>query len=221
MAADRAAADRPLENTPLRVRIADRLRAAIVDGNLKPGQPLTETSLAAQFRVSRAPLREAMRILGEEGLLETVPYKGTTVRRLTRRDVEELYSLRQQLEAFAIQRIHQGGGALKREPLDALCAEMESAARAGDWPRLNAADAAFHRALVELADHRLLASIWSTLALRMQQLIALRNEANRDPFEVAGNHPPIVDAIDRGDIDSALVLLSRHIQSAADLELPE
>ncbi|MGV2434584.1 MAG UNVERIFIED_CONTAM: GntR family transcriptional regulator [Anaerolineae bacterium] len=63
----------------LRERILDALRSAILSGELKPGQALVETDLAAQLGVSRAPLREAIQILNTEGLVTVVPYHGTTV----------------------------------------------------------------------------------------------------------------------------------------------
>ena len=94
-----------ITNKPLREQVLDALRDAIVHGELKPGQPIVENDLAAQLGISRAPIREALQILNSEGLLETIPYHGTTVRALTRCDIEELYSLRSVLEAFAVSRI--------------------------------------------------------------------------------------------------------------------
>ena len=72
-----------ITNKPLREQVLDALRDAIIQGEFKPGQPLVETELAAQLGVSRAPIREALQVLNSEGLLETIPYHGTTVRRLT------------------------------------------------------------------------------------------------------------------------------------------
>src|SRR5690242_3570765 len=94
-----------IENRSLRDRVLDALREAIITGEFKPGQQLIETELATSLGVSRAPLREALQILSTEGLAETVPYHGTTVRRLTKTDIEELYSLRSVLETFAILRM--------------------------------------------------------------------------------------------------------------------
>jgi DNA-binding GntR family transcriptional regulator len=93
-----------ISNVPLRQKIVDVLRDAILSGELKPGQALVETTLASQLGVSRAPLREALRTLGKDGLVETVPYRGTTVKTLSRKDVEEIYSLRGLHEAFAAER---------------------------------------------------------------------------------------------------------------------
>ena len=77
----------PIEQTPLRVQIADRLRRAIVTAKLRPGTVLVETALAEQMNVSRAPVREAIAILENDGLVETVAYKGKRVKPLTVREV--------------------------------------------------------------------------------------------------------------------------------------
>lgn len=208
-----------IANPPLRSRVADRLREAILRGELRPGQTLTEVALSQQFQVSRAPVREAFRSLSEEGLLETVPYKGTRVRALSRTDIEETYSLRGQLEAFAITRIVSRAGTVDVAELGRLCDLMRELAAAGDLAGLDEADERFHRAIIELADHALLLSVWSTLALRVRQIMALRNRQNQNPMEVALNHPPIVEALKRKDLDAALTHIARHVASAADLSL--
>ena len=92
----------PIEQTPLRVQIADRLRRAIITAKLRPGTVLVETALADQMNVSRAPVREAIAILENDGLVETVAYKGKRVKPLTVREVEETWSLRQTFEVMAI-----------------------------------------------------------------------------------------------------------------------
>lgn len=208
-----------IANPPLRSRVADRLRDAILRGELRPGQTLTEVAVAQQLQVSRAPVREAFRSLSEEGLLETVPYKGTRVRALSRTDIEETYSLRGQLEAFAITRTVERGDRVDFAELERLCGQMQNLAAAGDLAGLNEADERFHKTIIELADHALLLSVWSTLALRVRQIMALRNRQNDNLAEVALNHPPIVTALKAGDLDGALSHIARHVASAADLSL--
>lgn len=208
-----------IPNLPLRSRIAEVLREAILRGELRPGQTLTEVALAQQLQVSRAPVREAFRSLSEEGLLETVPYKGTRVRALSRTDIEETYSLRGQLEAFAITRIVNRAGSVDFTGLEHICETMQDLAAAGDLAGLNETDERFHKTIIELADHALLLSVWSTLALRVRQIMALRNRQNDNPMEVALNHPPIVKALKAKNLDAAVTYIERHVASAADLSL--
>jgi len=208
-----------IANLPLRSRVAELLREAILCGDLRPGQTLTEASLAQQLQVSRAPVREAFRSLAKEGLLESVPYKGTRVRPLSRTDIEETYSLRGQLEAFAAARIVSRSDVIDFAPLEDICATMQQLAAEGDVSSLNREDERFHKTLIELADHALLMSVWTTLALRVRQIMALRNQQNQNPMEVALNHPPIVAALKARDLGAALEHLERHVASAADLSL--
>ena len=206
-----------ISNVPLRQKIAQVLREAILSGELKPGTALIETTLANQLGVSRAPLREALRSLSKDGLIETVPYRGTTVKTLSPKDVEEIYSLRGLHETFAIQRIIEHGRSSDLTKLEQICKNMQEAAKAEDFKTLNQEDDTFHRHLILLAEHDMLTAIWDQLALRVRQLMALRNSLNLNLMEVAMNHPPIVDAIAKKDLVKATQLTHKHVASAKDL----
>tara|TARA_B110000240_G_C13383070_1_gene403401 strand:+ start:221 stop:925 length:705 start_codon:yes stop_codon:yes gene_type:complete len=203
----------PIENVPLRVQVASRLRKAILSGRMLPGAALVETALAEKMNVSRAPIREAIQILENDGLVETIAYKGKRVKPLTAREVAETYSLREVFEVMAVRLILENGA-----PLDTLrthCDEMTAAAEADNFEALVVADEAFHHALIRLADHNLLLTSWKNLYLRIHQIMALRNRDERNLTEVAGNHPPIVQALADGDADRAINLISEHTRILA------
>ena len=203
----------PIENVPLRVKVAGQLRAAILSGRLPPGTGLVETALAAQMNVSRAPIREAIQILENDGLVETIAYKGKRVKPLTAREVAETYSLREVFEVMAARRILAAGTPV--DPLRVHCATMTAAAEAGDFEALTAADEAFHHTLIALADHDLLLASWKSLYLRIHQIMALRNRDGDNLAEVAGNHPPIVDALEAGEAERAIGLIAEHTRILA------
>lgn len=206
----------PIEQTPLRTQIADMLRGAIITGKLRPGTVLVETALAEQMNVSRAPIREAIQILENDGLVETVAYKGKRVKPLTAREVSETYSLRTVFEVMAVRRILE-----QKAPLDALwshCHAMDAAAAAGDGEALTDADEEFHKTLIALSDHDLLRASWNSLYLRIHQIMALRNTTQPNLADIAGNHPPIVRALEAGDVDEAVRLISEHTRSLADFD---
>lgn len=203
----------PIENVPLRVQVASRLRKAILSGRMLPGAALVETALAEKMNVSRAPIREAIQILENDGLVETIAYKGKRVKPLTAREVAETYSLREVFEVMAVRLILENGA-----PLDTLrthCDEMTAAAEADNFEALVVADEAFHHALIRLADHNLLLTSWKNLYLRIHQIMALRNRDERNLTEVAGNHLPIVQALADGDADRAINLISEHTRILA------
>jgi DNA-binding GntR family transcriptional regulator len=206
----------PIEQTPLRIQIADMLRTAIITGKVRPGTVLVETALAEQMNVSRAPIREAIQILENDGLVETVAYKGKRVKPLTAREVSETYSLRTVFEVMAVRRI-----LANRPPLDALwthCHAMQVAAASGDGEALTDADEAFHKDLVALSDHHLLVSSSNSLYLRIHQIMALRNTTQPNLADIAGNHPPIVRALETGDAEEAVRLISEHTRSLANFD---
>lgn len=210
-----------VDTRPLRQQIADTLQRAILDGELLPGAAIVESDIAQRLGVSRAPVREALQILSRTDLVETTPYRGTVVRRLTSGDVDEIYSLRTTLESFALQR------AMARDPgglgaaLRQSCDQMQRLAAAKDWSGLADEDARFHETLVERAEHRLLMQAWRDLYLKVRQVMALRNLQNEDSMDIYHNHVRIVASVERGDIEAADEGLRAHIATAADLVLEE
>jgi DNA-binding GntR family transcriptional regulator len=206
----------PIEQTPLKVQIADRLRRAIVTGRLRPGEVLVETVLASQLHVSRAPIREAVQILESDGLVETVAYKGKRVKPLTVREVVETCEMRTVFEVTAARRILASG-----TPVDALrapCRAMAEAADAGDRDALVAADETFHRTLIALSDHHLLAQSWAGLYLRIHQIMSLRHDRDVNLVDIAANHPPIVAALEARDAVATERLIAEHTHALASFD---
>lgn len=211
-----------LDNLPLSDRIVIRLRNAILSGELIPGQVLVESDIASQLGVSRAPVREAIRILSAEGLVESVPYHGTRVSEVSQTDVEELYSLRSVLEQFAVQRIIQLSQPEHVKLLRELYTDMEAAAEAGDLNRVNAIDRAFHDALITLSSHQMLQHTWTVVSFRVLQVMSLRRIRRKitqrdDMKELVESHLPIIDAICDGDEGRAVDLIREHISTSGDL----
>jgi DNA-binding GntR family transcriptional regulator len=206
-----------LNNKPLREQVLDALRDAIVQGEFKPGQTIVESELATQMGVSRAPIREALQILNTEGLLETVPYHGTTVRRLTKNDIEELYSLRSVLEVFAIRRVIAHDHPADVDILRKHYEDMLATADQGDLKKVNEIDRRFHDDLIELSRHQMLKSVWNAVALRVRQVMALLNERNTDIKQIAYNHLPIIDAIANRDEELAVSLIQQHVAATGEL----
>ena len=206
-----------IDNKPLREKVLDVLREAIIQGDFKPGQALVESELAAQLGVSRAPIREALQILNTEGLLETVPYHGTTVRPLTKTDIEELYSLRSVLEVFAVRRVIALGDPHSVERLRQHYEDMLASAFSGDLKQVNEIDRQFHDALIELSGHRLVGTVWNSVSMRVRQVMARLNERNTDLKQIAYNHLPLIEAIADGNEEKAVALIQQHIAASGDL----
>lgn len=206
-----------IKNMSIREQTLDTLRGAILTAELKPGQTLIEMDLSQQLGVSRAPIREALRILNSEGLVTTIPYHGTRVRHLTKADIEEIYSMRILLETFAVRQVMQAEKPSHFGVLRDTYQQMVEAGGRSDIRRVNMLDRDFHDALIALSGHRLLASIWQMVSMKAQQVMALVNRRNTDLRQIAQGHLPLIDALEQGNASQATALLKAHIASAGVL----
>ena len=156
-------------------QVADLLADLILDGTLVPNQQLVEAELQKQLGVSRSPLREAFRELEKKGLVVIVPRKGTHVREMTRRDIEENFPVRASLEGLAAREAH---GRMSPEDLAEMGAaleEMKAAGGARERERYFDAHKRFHAIFIEASGNKLLIDLLKTLRMhRLWYLITYR-----------------------------------------------
>jgi GntR family transcriptional regulator of gluconate operon len=205
----------PSRPTTLWQDAADAVRRAIVTGEYKDGERVSEASLAETLGVSRAPVRDAIRVLVREGLLQQGGW-ATTVVGCSPRDIEQLFDLRAYLEAYAIRlaagRLDAGAESELRVAAD----RMTAAAAEGDTGTYTGADLAFHRALVRAARHRWLLTSWEHMAPVIAATLPLGASPSRRPLaEVAAGHQAVLGFVLEGDALSAEATLRRHIRGAA------
>ena len=193
--------------------VVQALRDAIISGRLAPGSALNESRLAEQLRVSRSPLREAIRQLAEEGMVQTVSYKGARVAQLDGAFVEELYSLRAALEEFGVRRL-MARGPVSLESLERIVANMDRAAARKQRGELVELDLRFHRTLCELADHHMLTLHWDKLSNHTRRCINATAGYRRDLTQIAHNHRQLIEVIRDGGVERATIVLREHIVAA-------
>jgi DNA-binding GntR family transcriptional regulator len=206
----------PITSTPTLVTSAVRaVRESIYSGRLGPGQRLVEADLAQQLGISRAPLREALHLLGKEGLVVTVPRHTKRVQDVDSTSVDEVYSLRKILERYAVERVIELAGADGVSQLREVLAEMREAAEAGNRQLTARLDVAFHTKLYELAQHSLLERAWhENIAGKLQIVFNATRNADRALKEPVRKHELIVKAIASRNVERAQDLLARHIDDA-------
>ncbi|HVY14424.1 MAG TPA: GntR family transcriptional regulator [Rhodopila sp.] len=200
------------EHAPLRDQVAENLRLAILEGRLKPGERLIEDRLAEEFGVSRNPIREAIRTLASEGLIEVNARRGAVVTTLTPEEAEELLEVRATLEAanarLAARRRDPGVLQILKDVL-ARGTEAVEAARIDELPRLNDE---FHAHLAQAGRNRVLADLMKTLRERTGPLFrGVGIEAQRDSWS---EHAGILRAVIAGDAELASLLAYRHVLNA-------
>ena len=206
----------PVAKSTLRARIAERLRAAILAGDIPPGTPLVETSLSERFNVSRGPLREALRQLIEEGLVVTVPYTGTHVASLSVDDVREIYSLRTALEIFAIEQAWDRRDDRFRRELVRRNETLLATIDAGDDRESIETELAFHGLVYEASGHRLLQRAWHGLRGRLQLYWAAHHRAHgrRGPRRDA--HDSYIAAVLGDDLVAVRAEIADHMRRGAE-----
>jgi DNA-binding GntR family transcriptional regulator len=191
-----------------------RLRSEILSGALEPGDRLVEEQLTQRLQISRPPLREAMRLLAEQGLVEHLPRKGVRVTTYSNRDFDELFAVRDALERFAVSLVQaRKPDELDPAPLEAALTTLRAAAEQGDRLAASNAHRAFHLALVALADSRQLLVAYEPLILKLQLYMAanLRREADTSsPVEGVRRHQRLFDAVLSGDQVRIDQELERH-----------
>jgi DNA-binding GntR family transcriptional regulator len=195
---------------------ARRLRGEILSGALAPGERIVEEQLTRRFGTSRAPLREALRLLGQQGLVEHLPRRGVRVAELSARDMAELYGLRDVLEQFAVDLALGSGTPPEPDRLAALeraTEEIERATEQGaDFDQAEA-HRHFHLAFVALSGHQHLLRVYEPVILKLQLYMAtnMRREAQvRPAAEGAKRHRRLYEAVVSGDRAAVLDALGSH-----------
>lgn len=197
----------------------DRLRRRIVAGTLLPGDRLGEAELAAELGVSRTPVREALRTLAAQGLVEVLPNRGARVTAWTPEDLSEVYELRIVLESHAARRAATTATPATLTVLAEACDRMESAVAGDRLDDLTEWNRRFHQEIVSAArSPRLTTMLESVVYWPM----ALRTFGCYDPPELARSmhqHRDILAAFHAGDPDWAGGVMTSHIAAARNLLL--
>ena len=189
------------------------LERLIFDGEIKVGERVNESSLAARFGTSRGPLREALQALAEQGLVFLARNRGAFVRGLSLEEAEELYDLRAALDDEAGRKL---AGKLTPEQnttLESLLHEMDAQARAANIADYYTNNLKFHDLLVTYAGNRRLASIYRRITRELHLFRLQRIEAG-DPAVSNSEHWLILRAIQTGDPDTVSHAVRNHIEWA-------
>lgn len=195
----------------MRAQIAATLRAAVLSAEFPPGTQIVEAELAQRFGVSRGPLREALRELIEEGLLISIPYSGTRVAELSVQDIDDVFSLRTELEIFAFRRVWPLRDVAYRTDLTGRHAALKSSVSAGDEEGAILAELALHSHVYERCNHPLLLQMWGRLAGKLQLYWAAHHHAHGRRAPRLNGHEAYVSCALGDDLDAMEQEVSTHM----------
>ncbi|MBP0623346.1 GntR family transcriptional regulator [Cupriavidus consociatus] len=192
---------------------ADYIRQAIICGDLPMGASLSEAAIAEKLNISRTPVREAIRQLAMEGLVQLRPFAGASVFRVNRAELRHLAAFREMLEVTAIAEAIR----LHKDPLvaalDGVVAQMRDAVESEAAHRFLMLDSEFHETILKFADNPLLCEAYQLVASRFK---ALRTFIASDPGKLTrslASHAELVTLIASGDLALAQAALVAHMRN--------
>ncbi len=195
---------------PLSGQVYDSLKSAIVGGRLPAAAKLTETGVARTLGVSPTPVREALRRLAAEGLVEIAPWRGVTVRQLSDKDVVETYQCREALEGFACRL---AAKRMDAEGIRQLRRLLEASARARTAAEVVEVNSRIHNLIFGCAGNDKLRVMLGQLREMIMEDRALSADSRLRRQAIHAEHVAIVAALERQDADAAERAMRRHVRN--------
>lgn len=204
-----------IERRPLREQIVERVRMLIITGELPAGEKISEKMLCEQFNVSRTPLREALRTLAAENLVELRPNRGAIVTPLHNEQLAEIFPVLAVLEAFAAE-----DACRRRDPellqvLSTAQIEMERCHSAGDRDGYFRANERVHAGILEVADNPTLTQLVRRLSVQVRRHRYQANSSDAGWEKAVAEHRWLLEAFQAGDADRAREVMTQHLRNKA------
>ena len=192
---------------------ANAIVTGISAGALLPGQRIIETELASLLNMSRVPLREALKILEAQGIVESIPYRETRIATFGDVRVNQICEARVALERLAFA---DAARVCKADPsvlrgLDQIIYAMERSAERLEWIEVSKADLSFHREICRLSGNDIVATLWETLARHVFIVFGHEIRDERDAKAIGPQHHRLRDLLAKGDVATLSVEIESHI----------
>ena len=201
---------------PLRDVVFNTLREAILKGDLKPGERLMELQLASKLGVSRTPIREAIRMLEQEGLAVTTPRKGAEVAKMTLKDMEDVLEIRDALDELAVRIACQKISDEQLKQLEDMKELFEKSTQTGNVKKIAEADVTFHDVIYEATGNPKLVTLLNNLR---EQVYRYRVEYIKDPKNyptLIAEHEAILESLKNRDVKNAVEAMHVHVANQAE-----
>lgn len=193
-----------------------RLRQIIVEGDLLPGQRIPERVLCERFKISRTPLREALKVLAWEGFIDLTPNRGATVSQVTVEEVDEVFPVIGAIEALsgelACERITEE----QLAEIKALHYQMVLHFQREELPEYFRLNQKIHEKIMEAANNKALATVYRGLAGRIRRARYIANMSRSRWAKAAEEHEAILEALERRDGTALARILKEHLRNKCD-----
>jgi DNA-binding GntR family transcriptional regulator len=211
---DDADSNGPLKHRSLVDLAIDEVQRLIFVGTYNPGDPLREQELTGKLGISRAPLREALRVLEQRGIVEQIPRRGVRVVNLTATDVNEIYNLRDALDRFAVESAFPDPDPAALEKMQRAFEDMRRASDGSDHAGVVRSNRQFHVALVALSGNNRLRMTYESLMDQMQLCMSANlrqeNAAVGDYQLGVTRHRVLLESVESGNPATVLDALAAH-----------
>lgn len=208
----------PIAPKMLAETVVEAIVEAAAKGHFLPGDRIVEADLARQLNVSRVPVREALRLLESQGIVENTPYRGMRLMSVTPETMKGLRKVRLALELLAVTEIRaradEAPGLLA--PLEAIVEDLADLAGRNDTYGFAILDIEFHRRIVQMTGNPALMRAWEPLARQLTIVIGLSTSLQQTLDAVVEEHRLLLDAMHRGTSDEIVEIMESHI-----LEVPD
>ncbi|MCR5144703.1 MAG: GntR family transcriptional regulator [Lachnospiraceae bacterium] len=204
------------ERLPLRDVVYNTLRNAILRGELLPGERLMEMHLANKLGVSRTPIREAIKLLEDEGLAVTVPRKGAQVAKMTEKDLQDVLEIRNALDELAVS---MACARKKPEQLQTLKEALESfefATKSKDPRKIAEEDEKFHNVIYEMADNPKLTRVVVDLREQMYRYRYEYVKDNETYEKLIQEHKEMIAGLENNDVEHLKEIMHTHLSNQVE-----
>jgi DNA-binding GntR family transcriptional regulator len=206
-----------IERRYLHDEVAARLRALILSGELEPKSRVNEMDLCARFGISRTPLREAIKILATEGLLELLPNRGARVGSVSQAEIEEMIEVVAALEASAGERACRMAEEAEIDAVEARTLMMAKAMARGDEAAYFRLNREIHEAIMAAARNATLAQIYANLSSRIQRMRYTAHKTPEQWMRAMAEHERMAALLRARDGEALARLMRDHVRSKAEV----
>ncbi len=210
-----------IPRTVLHEQVAARLRQMLVEGDIAPGAKLNERALCEALRISRTPLREAIKMLAAEGLVELLPNRGSVAVQLDEEDVRHTFEVMAGLEALSGQLAAERIGEAEVAEIEAMHFEMLAAYTRRDLSTYYRLNAAIHRAINVAAGNPVLTSTYNQVNARLQALRFRSNQDGEKWQRAVAEHEAMVAALKARDGAALARVLTQHLHHKRDVVIEQ